>query len=821
MSDLSKYTPMMRQYLNIKADYPDILLLYRMGDFYELFFNDAKKASRLLSIALTARGKNHGEPIPMAGIPYHALENYLVKLVNQGESVAICEQVGIPNGKTPVKREVARIITPGTLTDSALLKERHNNLLAAIHYSNSENNLIGIATLDLSNGRFTVMEVTTLAMLNTELVRLHPTELLISEQLLDFEVDIKNLTLRKQPIWHFNLDTAQNILTKQFGTQNLDGFGCQNLTIAISAAGCLLQYAQETQKVALPHIQGLQVEHRNESILIDAASRKNLELDDALGGNIEHTLINVLDNCNTSMGSRLLRRWLHRPLRNHTILEARHDSIEILLKFLPRLKLPEILNHIGDIERIIARIALKSARPRDLSQLTKALGLLPNLQDELKILIDNSENTISLKNLSENIGLFPKLHNLLDKAILENPSYLIRDGNVIADGYDEALDDLRQLNTNSRQYLDDLELRERQNTGIDKLKVSFNRVHGYYIEISRNLADQVPSHYVRRQTLKTTERYLTTELKEFEDKILSAKERALSRERYLYDDLLNKLIEYLTSLQQSSTGLAELDVLCNFAERAETLRFNRPEFTKKSVLKITEGRHPVVEALLDRTYVPNNLNLDKHCHTLIITGANMGGKSSYMRQTALIVLLAHIGSFVPATTAIIGEIDSIFTRIGANDDLAGGRSTFMVEMTEMANILHNATDKSLILMDEVGRGTSTFDGLSLAWSCTEHLARKVKAFTLFATHYFEMTNLPEVCQGVANVHLSTIEQDNKLIFMYNVKNGAADQSYGLQVALLAGVPQIVINKAKTHLKKLKKQHYGIMNQNQSGFKFDS
>ncbi len=791
--NLQEHTPAMQQYLSIKAEYPNMLLFFRMGDFYELFFEDAERAARLLDIALTSRSKRGGKPIPMSGIPFHALENYLTKLVRKGESAVICEQVGDPaTSKGLVERKVTRIITPGTLTDEALLEERQESLLVAIH---KVEDLIGIASLDLGSGRFVLIEVHKETLLNNELERLRPAELLISE---DSRFNLKNYPLRKQAPWHFELDTALRLLTQQFGTRDLSGVGCAHLSVALRAAGCLLQYVRETQRTQLPHIQALHWERREDSILLDAASRRNLELDSRIIGQGTHTLVNIMDECATPMGGRLLRRWLHRPLRNIQILRERHHTIGILLETQSVDILYQQLRAIGDSERILARVALKSARPRDLNQLHTALSALPNLQKQLQQIKSGY-----LQKLAKQIGIFPQISALLSAAIVEKPPMLLRDGGVIAPKYDQELDELRSLSENAGQYLVDLENRERENTGISNLKVGFNRVHGYYIEISRVHSEKVPTNYTRRQTLKAVERYITDELKSFEDKVLSAKERALNREKYLYDLLLDKLLKFLPELQSSSAALAELDVLNNFAERADTLKFYPPEFTDKASIEIIEGRHPVVEAVQDEPFIPNDLKLDEIKRMLLITGANMSGKSLYMRQTALIVLLAHIGSFVPAQQAIIGPIDGIFTRIGANDDLAGGRSTFMVEMTETANILHNATRNSLVLMDEIGRGTSTFDGLSLAWTCAEYLANHIGAYTLFATHYFELTALPE--QSIVNVHLEAMEQNDKLIFMHTVKQGPANQSYGLQVALLAGVPKKIVNQASIRLKQLEAQ----------------
>lgn len=821
MSDFSSHTPMMQQYLRIKAEYPDILLLYRMGDFYELFYEDAERAAKLLDITLTSRGRSAGDPIPMAGVPFHAIEGYLVKLVRLGVSAAICEQITAPTGKGPVERRVTRIVTPGTLTDEALLDGQHDNLLAALHQHGER---FGLATLDIASGRFTVQELDNRTALDSELARLQPAELLLSESEAEgfsgyASTGSAHRTITQQPPWYFALDTARRLLTQQFGVHDLSGFGCEHLELAICAAGCLLQYAQDTQKAALPHIQGLSLERAEDSIFLDAASRRNLELDTQLSGDKKHTLASVMDNCATPMGSRLLRRWLHRPLRDQARLQARLASVQILGRGAPTWA-SELLSGIGDVERILARVGLRSARPRDLLQLGVALGRLPEVQAQLATLHSHAtsedsplpfdklrerETSTHLQSLAEQIQQFPELHDLLKRAIKDNPALLIRDGNVIAEGFDAELDELRSLSANAGQYLVDLETRERQRSGLSTLKVGFNKVHGYYIEISRAQSEQAPIDYQRRQTLKNTERYITPELKEFEDKVLSANEKALAREKQLYEALLDKLIEYLGELQVSSLALAELDVLCNFAERADTLRLHPPEFQDKIGIHISNGRHLVVETMLDAPFTPNDVSLDAHQRMLLITGANMAGKSVFMRQTALIVLLAHIGSFIPAETAKLGPIDRIFTRIGASDDVAGGRSTFMVEMTETANILHNATQHSLVLMDEVGRGTSTFDGLSLAWACAEELANKIKALTLFATHYFELTQLPDLCQGIANAHLDAVEQGDKLIFLHQVKTGAANKSYGLQVALLAGVPKSVVAAARKRLQQLEKQ----------------
>jgi DNA mismatch repair protein MutS len=783
---------MMQQYLRIKAEYPHMLVFYRMGDFYELFYGDAERAARLLDITLTKRGKSAGQPIPMAGVPYHAAEGYLAKLVKKGESVAICEQIGDPaTSKGPVERKVVRVVTPGTVTDEALLEERRDNLLAALHQSDET---YGLATLDLASGRFVVQQLMSNEALLGELERLRPAELLIAEEHnLPPAVTERN-GITRRPIWHFDNDTAHSLLTQQFGTRDLGGFGCGDQPLSIAAAGCLLQYVADTQRSALPHIRDLRVERRDDAIIIDAATRRNLELDHSLSGQDRHTLAGVLDRTTTAMGSRMLRRWLNRPLRDIETVRQRHDAVGELLEQQAFSALQELLQGIGDIERILSRVALMSARPRDLATLRDSLACLPQLQSELSPL-----GSQLIRQLGGGMGTHPQLVALLQRAIIENPPMLIRDGGVLAEGYDSELDELRGLSQNADQYLLDLETRERERTGIANLKVSYNRVHGYYIEISRSQSDQVPEDYVRRQTLKGAERFITPELKKFEDQVLSARERALAREKVLYEELLLNLQPEIPALQQCAEALAALDVLCNLAERAERLELNAPILDDTPGLDIDAGRHPVVEQVSDAPFVANGVKFDDQRRILIITGPNMGGKSTYMRQTALIVLLAYAGSYVPAASARIGPIDRIFSRIGASDDLAGGRSTFMVEMEETANILHNATEQSLVLMDEIGRGTSTFDGLSLAWSCGVELATRIRAFTLFATHYFELTTLPEEYPGIANVHLDAVEHGDSIVFLHAVREGPANQSYGLQVAALAGVPRRIIDRARTRL----------------------
>ncbi|WP_018152339.1 DNA mismatch repair protein MutS [Leeia oryzae] len=794
-----KHTPMMQQYLALKADHPDKLLFYRMGDFYELFYGDAEKAARLMDITLTARGQSAGQPIPMAGIPYHAAEQYLAKLVKLGESVAICEQVGDPaTSKGPVERKVMRVVTPGTLTDAALLDDKKDNLLLAVLPLKGK---LGLAWLSLASGRFSLLE-TRIDHLLSELERLRPAEILMPE---DLDISLLQQTgapTKRLPVWHFDEKAAHRQLCKHFGTQDLAGYGAEELTLSVGAAGALLQYARSTQGSELPHVQGLNVETRGQYVELDAATRRNLELTETIRGEPAPTLASIMDSCVTSMGSRLLRHWLHHPLRDRQKLAHRHLAIEALIDSGKLTSVRQQLKSIVDIERIVSRIALRSARPRDLSGLRDSLRGLTSLTP----LLDGIDAPL-IAELARHLQPPADVLALLVAAILPEPATLIRDGGVINQGYSPDLDELRNIQNNCDEFLLALEARERERTGIATLKVEYNRVHGFYIEVSKAQSDNVPDDYRRRQTLKNAERYITPELKTFEDKALSAQDRSLALEKQLYEAVLDALQPHLANLQLLAQAVAGLDVLASFAERADALGWRKPEFVEDHIIQIEEGRHPVVEAQVDH-FISNGTSLSLLRKLLLITGPNMGGKSTYMRQTALIVLMAHVGAFVPATSTRLGPIDRIFTRIGASDDLAGGRSTFMVEMTETANILHNATEHSLVLMDEVGRGTSTFDGLALAYAIVRQLVDKNRSYTLFATHYFELTRLAQDYPQIANVHLDAVEHKDTVVFLHALKDGPASQSYGLAVAQLAGVPGSVIRVARRHLQQLEAMSIG-------------
>ena len=783
---------MMRQYLALKAQHADMLLFYRMGDFYELFFDDAVKAARLLGITLTSRGNLNGEPIKMAGVPYHAAEGYLAKLTKLGEAVAICEQVGeVGASKGPVERAVTRILTPGTLTDSALLDETRDSQLLSVFAADG---LVGLARINLASGSFILSEIAT-GQLAQELQRINPAEIICADDFKHSALEQFACAKRRLSPWQFDMDSAQKTLTAQLNTMDLNGFGCAGLQPAIAAAGALLDYVKNTQRSALPHINALSVEQTSQYIQLDAATRRNLEIDVTLRGEASPTLYSLLNTTQTPMGARLLRFWLHHPLRDTQLINKRHEAVAEFKIDALQTNIHAACRPIADVERISTRIALKTARPRDLSGLATSLQQLPVLQN----LLATCKSGL-LETLRENLNVPPDVLDILS-AIKPEPASLLRDGGVIADGFDAELDELRSLQTNHGDFLLQFEAAEKARTGLQNLKVEYNSVHGFYIEISRAQAENAPAEYRRRQTLKNAERFITPELKAFEDKVLSANERALAREKMLYAKVLFDIEPFITALQTNSGAVASLDVLCCFAERAQTLHYVQPQFTSDAGIVIEGGRHAVVESIT-QPFVANDVALNPYRQLLLITGPNMGGKSTFMRQTALIVLLAHCGCFVPATSAKIGEIDRIFTRIGASDDLAGGRSTFMVEMTETANILHNATDKSLVLLDEIGRGTSTFDGLSLAWAVAKQLLEKNKSYTLFATHYFELTRIVDDFKHAANVHLDAVEHSNKIVFLHKVEEGAAHMSYGIQVAQLAGIPKGVVAAAKRKLAQL-------------------
>ncbi|MGO4262205.1 DNA mismatch repair protein MutS [Lysobacter sp. TAB13] len=796
----AEHTPLMKQFFAAKAEHPDVLLFFRMGDFYELFYDDARKAARLLDITLTQRGASAGQPIPMAGVPHHSAEGYLARLVALGESVAICEQIGDPAlAKGIVERKVVRVITPGTVTDEALLNERRDTLLLAVSRGKHG---YGIAWADLAAGRFLVNEVASEDALEAEIARLEPAEVLMPDEDGWAPFLAQRNGMRRRPPWLFDVDSGRRQLLRFFGLHDLSGFGLEDKPLATAAAAALMGYVEETQKQRLPHLTSIAIESGDGAIAMNAATRRHLELDSRIDGDSRTTLLGVLDSTVTPMGGRLLRRWLHRPLRERGVLRHRHQAVATLIESRAGDDVRERFRALGDLERILSRIALRSARPRDLSTLRDGLGLLPDVRKILTPL-----DAPRLNELCASLGEHDEHAHLLAQAIVPQPPVLARDGGVFAAGFDAELDELRTLSTNADQFLVDLEARERASSGIPTLKVGYNRVHGYYLEISKAQSDKAPTHYTRRQTLSNAERYITEELKQFEDKVLSARERSLARERLLYEQLLDALNERLEALKRCAGALSELDVLCAFAERAASLDWSRPELAESPGLRIERGRHPVVEAVRKEPFEPNDLILDEDNgrRMLVITGPNMGGKSTYMRQNALIVLLAHIGSFVPAARAVLGPIDRILTRIGAGDDLARGQSTFMVEMSETSYILHHATDQSLVLMDEIGRGTSTYDGLALAEACARHLAHSNRAYTLFATHYFELTALAEPGNGIANVHLDAVEHGEQLVFMHAVKDGPADRSFGLQVAALAGLPKSVVKQARGRLIELEQQ----------------
>lgn len=788
--DLSQHTPMMQQYLKIKADYPDMLVFYRMGDFYEMFFSDAELGAKLLGITLTQRGSSGGNPIKMAGIPYHSADQYLTKLVKQGQSVAIVEQIGDPaTSKGPVERKVTRIITPGTLTDDNLLDEKQNNLILAICRNKQS---AGLAWISISAGIFMVTEVPVQDIIN-QIERLRPAEIIAPEKIIDELKEVRNnIAYKVIADWHFEYDLSERKLCEHFQIADLDGFGISNNKLAIAAAGVLLDYAKHTQNNQLPHISNIIADSSEQYLILDAISRRNLEISLTMRGETAPTLLSIFDNCVNPMGSRLLDFWLNNPLRQHTQINNRYDAIEKLTPLITAVQ--SVVKQIGDIERITARIALRSARPRDLAGLRNSLCLLPELDFLHKI----ADNQLIKQTIAALTGISQEVTEKLKAVIKEEPSLIIREGGVIRDGYNQELDYLRNIQHNGSQYLLELEAKERERTGISTLKIEYNKVHGYYIEISKANMDKAPIEYRRTQTLKNAERFTTPELKAFENEVLSAQDKSLALEKQLYEEILDYLQAHIPTLHNLANAIAELDVLTCFAKIAQENNYCRPALVNEQKLVITSGRHPVVERQIDQ-FIANDLHLNNTANFMLITGPNMGGKSTYMRQNAIIVLLAYCGSFVPATAAIIGDINRIFTRIGASDDLAAGKSTFMVEMSETANILNNAEANSLIIMDEVGRGTSTYDGLALAYAISRYLLEKNKSYTLFATHYFELTKLAEQYEAVKNVHLDAVEYKDQIVFMHQVQTGPAAKSYGVQVAALAGVPKSVLNIAKKYL----------------------
>ncbi|QJC32814.1 DNA mismatch repair protein MutS [Enterobacteriaceae endosymbiont of Donacia semicuprea] len=794
-------TSMMEQYFQLKKQYPNILLFYRLGDFYEMFYDDAKKASKLLNIVLTKRGKLNGKPIPMAGIPVNSVENYLLKLIRLGESVAICEQIKdkhILHKKKILKRKIVRIVTPGTISDDVLLNNYFDNLLAAIYQDKKFG--FGYATLNISSGDFKIMENKDYNIIAGELQRTNPTELLYPENFQDIQLIEKRNCIRRRPLWEFDIDTALQQLNMQFGTKNLKSFGIEKSFMAIRAAGCLIQYVKDTQKVCLPHINNILLKNHDDEIIMDENTRKNLEIIYSISGNKNNTLIKILDNTTTTMGSRLLKRWLNNPIRSKNIILDRQKNISILKEYF--LKFKKMMLKVSDIERIIARLALRTAKPNDLVSLRQTLNYLPKFHKILKK-IKNCE----IKSKILNLGLFIELKNLLKKAIKKKPSLLLREGNVIASGYNLLLDKLRKFSKNSVKYLFYLEEKERNLLKIEKLKIGFNTIHGYYIQINKNCNINLPEKYIQIQTLKNFNRYIIPELKKYQKNIMFSKEKLLNLEKFLYYELFDYINPHLEKLQKISLFLSELDVLCNLAERSLTLNYTCPVISNKIGISLTNSRHPVVENIIKSSFISNDVLLTINNNMLIITGPNMGGKSTYMRQIALIIIMTYIGSYVPADKAVIGPIDRIFTRIGSTDDISSGLSTFMIEMIETANILRNATTKSLVLMDEIGRGTSTCDGLSIAWACAENMAKKIKSLTLFATNYIELTNLAKKIKCIKNIYFDAIELNNSIVFLHKLKNGSINKNYGLFVASLAGIPEEVINQAKKKIKQL--ENYNI------------
>lgn len=787
-------TPMMRQYLEIKAKYPTTLVLYRLGDFYELFYEDAKKIAKLLDLTLTRRGTNNGVPIPMAGVPFHAVDNYIARLIKMGESCVICEQIGTPGAQKTMIRKVSKIITPGTVTDDGIAPDKQDNIIACIYKSK---HLYGFSYLSLGSGLFKTSVCKTLNDLKLYLEKVGPIEIVYEENFKEIDV-FEDINSRKAlPSWNFDLQTCYKLLCSQFATNSLIGFDIEDLSEGIIAAGALLAYVKLTQNVSIEHIKSIRRDDNSAFVLLDKCAQRNLELLQNLKGEKYGSLLSVLDLASTPMGQRLVRRMIVEPLRNNNAINERLDIVEALLKA-DKESFKYLLDSIGDIQRIVARIGLSSSKPKDLAVLRDSLKLIPQLKDGLV-----KSNQQALISLNDKIDALPSIVELLTNSIKDVPSTFLRDGDVIASGFNKELDELRELMNGSQALLEKIEADEREKTGISTLKVNFNSVHGFYIEVSKAQSDNVPATYIRRQTLKNNERYITPELKELEEKALSAKERSLALETQLFNELIAKLQEQLLSLSNLASNLALFDVLTGFATLAQKYNYVRPTLVHDHQIKIVEGRHPVIETLTDKPFVSNSIDLNDK-HMLIITGPNMGGKSTFMRQTALIAIMARIGSFVPAKEALIGNIDRIFTRIGASDDLSSGRSTFMVEMEEASSIINNATVNSFVLMDEIGRGTSTYEGSALALSIAEHMCSKVNCFTLFSTHYPEIAKLSEKYKNVENICFKATEFDGQIVFMYKATTGAQNYSYAIEVGKLAGLPQEVINKAKHYINSLEK-----------------
>ena len=807
----STHTPMMRQYLDIKQQHPDILLFYRMGDFYELFYEDAQNAADWLGITLTHRGKSNGSPIPMAGVPFHAVDNYLARLVKQGKSVAICEQVGDPaTSKGPVERKVVRVITPGTLSEDSLLQADQENLLAAIYQlkTSKQSSCFGIAWIDLAGGQFYCNEFAHEDNLMSEIARLKPAEILATESLCEDLAD-KGFVTKLQEDWQFDYQQNYTSLLKHFNVKNLDGFGCDDMRAAICAAGAALNYAKVTQQNLLAHLDRIKPFDNQQILQINNHSRKHLEITENLYGEEDKSLFKVINRTKTAMGCRLLKSWLHAPLVEKNAIENRLNRVEALIATLDLTSLRDSLTPVRDMQRMLTRVALNTARPRDLTGIRESLAAIPLITEWLK----EQQNPI-LFEIAESLPHHDETLTLLQRAVFDNPPVVLRDGNVIRDDYSSELDELRYLSSNASDLLADMEEREREATGINTLKVGYNKVHGFYIEISKAQSQSAPVSYTRRQTLKNAERFITPELKKLEEKVLSSQAKALALEKKLYQELIDSLQPVVADLQYTALQIAQLDALQSFAEVADQNNFSRPTLTPTPGITVRAGRHPVVEAFQSEAFIANDVAISETHKSLIITGPNMGGKSTYMRMTAIIALLAHCGSYVPAAEAEIGILDAIFTRIGASDDLSSGRSTFMVEMSETANILNNATQNSLVILDEIGRGTSTYDGLALAWATLDHLSRQVKPLTLFATHYFELTQISQSNSAIQNLHFGAIQHGDNLILDHQIHHGPTSKSYGIHVAKLAGVPEQVTQMAKDYQSHLEqgKHHQDEMQQ---------